>query len=116
VAAELGESNIRVNSISPGHIVTGVFAKGLGVDPDTADRRLETLTKHFAKVQPMPRAGLPEDIARAAVFLASDAASFINGIDLVVDGGAITGNPFSAGIQARGELIASMKAEIDAAS
>jgi NAD(P)-dependent dehydrogenase (short-subunit alcohol dehydrogenase family) len=115
VAAELGESNIRVNSISPGHIVTGVFAKGLGVDPDTADRHLETVTRHFATVQPIPRAGVPEDIARAALFLASDAGSFVNGIDLVVDGGAITGNRFSAGIQARRELVAAMKAEIDAA-
>ncbi|MDB5856773.1 MAG: NADP-dependent 3-hydroxy acid dehydrogenase YdfG, partial [Ramlibacter sp.] len=87
VSAELGESNIRVNSISPGAIVTGVFAKGVGVDPDVADRHLETVTRHFAKAQPIPRAGMPEDIARAALFLASDAGSFINGVDLVVDGG-----------------------------
>src|SRR6202521_4912615 len=53
VAAELGESNIRVNSISPGAIVTGVFAKGVGVDPNVADRHLETVTKHFAKAQPI---------------------------------------------------------------
>jgi len=115
VAAELGESNIRVNSISPGAIVTGVFAKGVGVDPNTADRHLETVTKHFANAQPIPRAGMPEDIARAALYLASDAGSFVNGIDLVVDGGVVTGNRFSAGAQARGELVAAVKAEIDAA-
>jgi NAD(P)-dependent dehydrogenase (short-subunit alcohol dehydrogenase family) len=112
VAAELGESNIRVNSISPGAIVTGVFAKGVGVDPNVADRHLETLTKRFAQAQPIPRAGMPEDIARAALYLASDAGSFVNGIDLVVDGGVITGNRFSAGTEARRELVAAVKAEI----
>src|ERR1700694_5058319 len=40
VGAELGESNIRVNSISPGAIVTGVFAKGIGIDPNIADQHL----------------------------------------------------------------------------
>lgn len=58
---------------------------------------------------------MPEDIARAAVYLASDAGSFVNGIDLVVDGGNIAGHRFSAGTQARRELIEAVKAEIDAA-
>jgi NAD(P)-dependent dehydrogenase (short-subunit alcohol dehydrogenase family) len=109
-------SNIRVNSISPGAIVTGVFAKGVGVDPDTADRHLETVTRHFANAQPIPRAGMPEDIARAALYLASDAGSFVNGVDLVIDGGVITGNRFSAGAQARRELVDALKTEIDAAA
>jgi NAD(P)-dependent dehydrogenase (short-subunit alcohol dehydrogenase family) len=113
VAAELGESNIRVNSITPGAIVTGVFAKGVGVDPNVADRYLATVTKRFAQAQPIPRAGMPEDIARAALYLASDAGSFINGIDLVIDGGAITGNRFSAGAAARLELVEALKAEIE---
>jgi NAD(P)-dependent dehydrogenase (short-subunit alcohol dehydrogenase family) len=113
VAAELGESNIRVNSITPGAIVTGVFAKGVGVDPNVADRYLATVSKRFAQAQHIPRAGMPEDIARAALFLASDAGSFINGIDLVVDGGAITGNRFSAGAAARIELVDALKAEIE---
>ncbi|MDB5527363.1 MAG: NADP-dependent 3-hydroxy acid dehydrogenase YdfG [Devosia sp.] len=114
VSAELGESNIRVNSISPGSIVTGVFAKGVGVDPNIADRFLETVTKRFASAQPIPRAGMPEDIARAALYLASDAGSFVNGIDLVVDGGVITGNRFSQGKEARRELVDALEAEISA--
>src|SRR5882672_12160034 len=113
VAAELGESNIRVNCISPGAIVTGVVAKGVGIDSNVADRHLATVTEHFAKAQPIPRAGLPEDIARAALFLASDAGSFINGVDLVVDGGAIAGNRFSAGAAARQALVDAVKAEIE---
>jgi NAD(P)-dependent dehydrogenase (short-subunit alcohol dehydrogenase family) len=114
VAAELGESNIRVNCISPGAIVTGVVAKAVGIDGNVADRHLATVNEHFAKAQPIPRAGLPEDIARAALFLASDAGSFINGVDLVVDGGAITGNRFSAGAAARQALIEAVKAEVEA--
>jgi len=104
VAAELGEYNIRVNSVSPGAIVTGIFGKGIGLDPGVADREVATLEARFAKAQPIPRAGVPEDIARAALFLASDAASFVNGADIVVDGGAISGRPFSQGVAGRKEM------------
>jgi len=104
VAAELGEHNIRVNSISPGAIVTGIFGKGIGLEPGVADRELATLEARFSKAQPIPRAGLPDDIARAAVFLASDASSFINGTDIVVDGGLIAGARFSQGIAGRREM------------
>jgi NAD(P)-dependent dehydrogenase (short-subunit alcohol dehydrogenase family) len=95
VALELGEKNVRVNSISPGSIVTGIFAKGAGVPSDVADRTAIHLTESFAKFQPIPRAGLPDDIARAALYLASDASSFVNGQDLVVDGGSVGGQPWS---------------------
>ncbi len=104
VAAELGEHNIRVNSVSPGAIVTGIFGKGIGLDPGVADREVATLEARFAKSQPIPRAGLPDDIARAALFLASDASSFVNGADIVVDGGAISGRPFSQGVAGRKEM------------
>jgi NAD(P)-dependent dehydrogenase (short-subunit alcohol dehydrogenase family) len=85
--AELGENGIRVNCISPGAIVTGIFAKAAGVEDSKADRLTDMLKKGFASVQPIPRAGEPDDIAQAAVFLASDASSFVNGQDIVVDGG-----------------------------
>ena len=87
VAIELGEHGVRVNSLSPGAIVTGIFAKGAGVEGTKADRITGLVGELFAHLQPIPRAGLPEDIARAAVFLASDGASFVNGQDLIVDGG-----------------------------
>jgi NAD(P)-dependent dehydrogenase (short-subunit alcohol dehydrogenase family) len=85
--AELGEQGIRVNCISPGAIVTGIFAKNAGVDAAKADKLVDIVKGAFASVQPIPRAGLTEDIAQAAMFLASDASSFINGQDIVVDGG-----------------------------
>ncbi len=90
VAMELGESGIRVNSISPGAIATGIFGKALGLSVDAAERTPDVMREVYRTAQPIPRAGLPEDIAQAAVFLASDESSFINGHDLVVDG-AITG-------------------------
>jgi NAD(P)-dependent dehydrogenase (short-subunit alcohol dehydrogenase family) len=90
VAMELGEAGIRVNSISPGAIATGIFAKALGLTTDAAEHTPPVMREVYRSAQPIPRAGLPEDIAYAAVFLASDESSFVNGHDLVVDG-AITG-------------------------
>jgi NAD(P)-dependent dehydrogenase (short-subunit alcohol dehydrogenase family) len=90
VAMELGEANIRVNSISPGAIATGIFGKALGLSVEAAEKTSAVMREAFKSAQPIPRAGLPEDIARAAVFLASDESTFINGHDLVVDG-AMTG-------------------------
>ncbi len=90
VAMELGEGGIRVNSISPGVIATGIFGKALGLSVEAAEKTPELMHGVYKSAQPIPRAGLPEDIAQAAVFLASDESTFINGHDLVVDG-AITG-------------------------
>jgi len=86
-AAELGEKGVRVNSISPGAIVTGIFGKNAGLKGAKADKVAGVVKERFATIQPIPRAGLPEDIARAAVFLASDGSEFITGQDIVVDGG-----------------------------
>ena len=95
VALELGEVGIRVNSISPGAIVTGIFAKAAGLDDTEADQKSDMMEQIFETAQPIPRAGQPDDIARAAVFLASDDSTFINGADLVIDGGKICGQPWS---------------------
>ena len=89
VASEISSKGIRVNTISPGGIVTGIFAKSAGLDGTRADRVLDDIADLFATLQPLPRAGMTDDIAHAAVFLASDAASFITGQDLVVDGGLV---------------------------
>ena len=102
-AMQLGEKNVRCNSISPGGIATGIFAKALGVQHDKADGYAEAAKKLMASLQPIPRAGLTDDIAKAAVFLASDDSTFINGHDLVVDGGVVGGRmwtPHQEGVKA----------------
>ena len=91
VAIEVAEDNIRVNTVSPGGIATGIFGKSRGmsdVDADLVATRIETV---FTNRQPVPRAGKPEDIAHAVLFLCSDDGSFITAQDLIVDGGATSG-------------------------
>src|SRR5258708_545620 len=90
VAMELGEVGIRVNSISPGVIATGIFGKALGLSVEAAEKTPELMHGVYTSAQPIPRAALPDDIAHAPVFLRIDESHFINGHDLVVDG-AITG-------------------------
>lgn len=102
-AMQLGEKNVRCNSISPGGIATGIFAKALGVEANKADGFAEEAKKMMASLQPIPRGGTTDDIANAAVFLASDDSTFINGHDLVVDGGVVGGRmwtPHQQGVQA----------------
>jgi NAD(P)-dependent dehydrogenase (short-subunit alcohol dehydrogenase family) len=82
LAAEFGPRQVRVNCIAPGLIRTD-FAKALWENPQT----LAAVTMHT----PMQRIGEPEEIAGAAVFLASPASTFMTGQAIVVDGGATVG-------------------------
>jgi len=91
VAMELGESGVRVNAICPGGIVTPIFGRSLGLLPIQAEERLPVLHEIFAQMQPIRRAGQPEDIAAAALWLAGDSSTFVNGHALVVDGGVTGG-------------------------
>ncbi|WP_025898095.1 SDR family NAD(P)-dependent oxidoreductase [Sneathiella glossodoripedis] len=110
-AMELGESNIRVNSISPGATATGIFGKALGLTGAEAEATSSVAGELLSKAQPIPRAGLPEDIANAALFFASDEASFINAADLVVDGGMIGGRHWSAHQQSVNGMVQAFKAK-----
>jgi NAD(P)-dependent dehydrogenase (short-subunit alcohol dehydrogenase family) len=106
-ALELGEDGVRVNSISPGGIATGIFGKAMGMDPEAAEASAEKIKLALARMQAIPRAGLPDDIASAAIYLASDESSFVNGEDIVVDGGLIWGRRFSE-VAAAGQAMRAM--------
>jgi 3-oxoacyl-[acyl-carrier protein] reductase len=79
-ARELGKYRIRVNAVAPGFIATEMLAA-------MPEKILQSMRDHT----PLARLGQPEDIANAYVWLASDAASFITGAILSVDGGVVTG-------------------------
>ena len=81
MAAELGPDNIRVNAVAPVMSPTGMFTLFSGV-PDTPENQ-----KKFLANIPLGRLATPADIAKACVYLASDDADFITGVEFPVDGG-----------------------------
>lgn len=83
LAKELLPRRIRVNVVSPGPTDTEIFKRGAPAEEVSAMRDL------FNSVVPIGRMGTPEEVAKAALFLASEEASFINGVDLYVDGGCL---------------------------
>lgn len=83
-AVDLKDRRIRVNVVSPGTVVTPAYKSELGLN----DQQIEEFTAQAAAVTPLGRAGTPDEIAKAVVFLASDDSSYINGVELFVDGGA----------------------------
>jgi NAD(P)-dependent dehydrogenase (short-subunit alcohol dehydrogenase family) len=107
-ARELGESNVRVNCICPGGIATPIFGKGLGLATQVADQTIEPMKMLLENMQPIPRAGIPADIAQAALWLASDESSFVTGHELVVDGGVTLGRRWSGGLALRQNFMAAL--------
>jgi NAD(P)-dependent dehydrogenase (short-subunit alcohol dehydrogenase family) len=91
VALELAPHSVRVNCICPGAIVTPMVTMG-ALEP--TKEALEAMKPMFSRFQPIPRAGMPDDIARAALWLASDDSSFVTGHALVVDGARTAGVPW----------------------
>ena len=90
-AAELSPQRIRVNAICPGLIATSIFGASMGLPREVADQMAARVAEVGPKIQPIPKSGLPEDIARAALYLASDDSLFVTGTHLVVDGGITIG-------------------------
>ena len=97
-ALELGVRGVRVNSIHPGGVDTPM------TNPNNEDRA--TVDSHYAAI-PAQRAGRPDEIAAASLFLASDEASYCNGTEFVVDGGFLAGTYVSflpGGLPVEGEV------------
>lgn len=90
-AADLAARKIRVNAICPGLIATSIFGTALGMDRAGADQMAALVAERAAGVQPIPKSGLPADIAGAALFLASDDSAFVTGTHIIVDGGITVG-------------------------
>lgn len=81
-AAQLGRSKIRVNAICPGLIVTNIFAAGareMGAPAGSAAQITEAMRKAAPQAQPIPKGGMPADIANACLFFASDESQFVTG-------------------------------------
>jgi NAD(P)-dependent dehydrogenase (short-subunit alcohol dehydrogenase family) len=88
LASELGQYSIRVNCVSPFAVLTGMNSKGIDED-DFAKMEVAVSAMGNLKGEVLK----PEGIARAALFLASDEANFVSGLNLVVDGGFSVVNP-----------------------
>ena len=81
---DLKGRNIRVNVIAPGTVVTPAYTTELGM----TDEQIEGFVAQASASTPLGRAGRPEEIAAAVLFLASDESSFVNATEFIVDGGA----------------------------
>ncbi|MGD0648680.1 MAG: SDR family oxidoreductase [Acidobacteriaceae bacterium] len=95
IAADLAPRKIRVNVVAPGATETPIWKRG-----PRANATIEESTKlsnFMSSTIPLGRWGEPEDVAKAVLFLASDDSSYINAVELMVDGG-MTGAPFGAPI------------------
>ena len=96
MALEMAEHGVRSNAICPGYIATSLMAGRMRsqVSDDETEQRLEKSRDIMGQSQPMHRVGEPDDIAKMALFLASDDSEWVTGTAQVVDGGLILGKPW----------------------
>ena len=90
-ATDLAKHGIRVNAVQPGFINTNIFTATLEVPAELKDQANAFIKQMSANAQPVARGGMPDDIANAVAFLASDDAGFMTGASLIVDGGLTVG-------------------------
>jgi len=93
IAADLAPRKIRVNVVAPGATKTPIWKRGSRAF--ISAEQSAKVDDLFASTVPLGRWGEPEDVAKAALFLASEDSSYINAVELMVDGG-LTGAPFGA--------------------
>ena len=90
-AADLAKYQIRVNAVQPGFINTNIFTTSLDVPPELEAQAKGAIAMMSQAAQPVARGGQANDIGEAVLFLCSEAASFVNGTSLIVDGGLTIG-------------------------
>ncbi len=118
-AAQLGRSRIRVNAICPGLILTDIFttgARAMGAPDAMIDQIKSSMTQMAPDAQPIPKGGVPDDIAQACLFFASDESRFVTGTHIVVDGGMTTGPRHAWDPEEQQRRMAERQARIDAAA
>lgn len=94
IAIDLAEYDIRVNCIAPGHIPTEMTTYGApGMAPEAVERLKKALEPALTAGQPLRRRGATQDIAHAALYLASERSRYVTGTMLPVDGGTVAGDP-----------------------
>ena len=103
-AMQLAGTGIRVNSISPGAVATPIFSVGTALTQEQAMDSMAIIEAELARVVPVGRAGSSDDIAAAAVYLASDESAYVTAQDLAVDGGLIAGYTMAEMFQKFGGL------------
>jgi NAD(P)-dependent dehydrogenase (short-subunit alcohol dehydrogenase family) len=90
-ATDLAQHGIRVNAIQPGFINTNIFTSSIEVPDEMIRMAKAAIAQMSSNAQPVARGGQPRDIAEAVAFLASEAASFMTGASMLVDGGITLG-------------------------
>lgn len=90
-AADLARHQIRVNAVQPGFINTNIFTTSLEVPAEIVDEAKGAIAMMSQAAQPVARGGQPNDIGEAVLYLCSEAASFVNGTSIIVDGGLTIG-------------------------
>jgi len=90
-ATDLAQFGIRVNAVQPGFINTNIFTASMEMPAEMVDTAKAMIAQMSSQAQPVARGGQPNDIANAVAFLCSDAASFVTGTSLIVDGGITIG-------------------------
>ena len=93
--ADLAQFGIRVNAICPGFITTNIFTASLGLTGDAEAQAKAAIAQMASHAQPVARAGQPDDIANAVIFLAGETSGFMTGTHLLVDGGMTIGQRHS---------------------
>ena len=98
-AVGVGEHGVRVNCICPGNIETPILEQTMAAHLPEEERAetMKRIREYILSQQPLQRQGTTDDIAEAALFLASDRSSYTTGITLPVDGGMVAGNPSRTG-------------------
>lgn len=114
IVPELGRQNIRVNSICPGIIPTPALGGAFALDYPTTLKVMPSIGEIYSRAVPLRDVGVPEDIAKLALFLACDDSRFITGQEIAVDGGLSQAGPGSMDMSIPGNVVENIIAFITA--